>query len=78
MEEGRVLLANRLKDLCKEKGISYQELAEKADMSVKRVYRLASGMTADPGVFTMMSICDALGVTLDEFFGTEEFKAFRK
>lgn len=72
------VLANRLKELCQEKNCNYSELGEKIGMPAARIYRIANGMTSNPGIYTMISICDGLGVSLDEFFGTDEFKELRK
>lgn len=71
---GNKALANRLKELCQEKNISYRELGEKIGMSPTRIARIAHGNTSNPGIYTMMDICNGLGVSLDEFFGTAEFK----
>ena len=71
-------LADRLKSLCEEKGMSYKELAEKSGLPVKRVYRLTYGVNTSPSIYVMLRICDALEITVDEFFSTEEFKEFRK
>ena len=71
--EQNVALANRMKELMEEKGMNYREIAEKSGISVKRIYRIANGGVSNPSVFVMMDICRALGVTLDEFFGTEVF-----
>jgi len=73
--ERNVLLSNRLKELCEEKGMTWQALAEKSGMPVKRVYRIYVGQTSNPSVFTMIQICKGLDISLDEFFGTDEFKA---
>lgn len=78
MENTNNVLGNRLKELCQEKNISYRELGEKIGMSGTRIVRIANGMTSNPGVYTMIQICDGLGVSLDEFFGTDEFKELRK
>lgn len=72
--QGNMVIGRRLKELCKEKNVTYQELGDKIGMPAKRIYRLANGMHSNPGVFTMLPICDGLGVTLDEFFGPEEFR----
>lgn len=72
------VLANRLKALCEEKNISYRALGEKIGMPAARIARIANGMTSNPGIYTMIHICDGLGVSLDEFFGTDEFKELRK
>lgn len=75
--ENRNVLGHRLKELCEQKNVSYSELAEKSGVPVKRILRMAWGGSSNPGVFIMLKICDALGITLDEFFGTEEFNEFR-
>ena len=77
MEQNEVL-AKRLKELMEEKGMNYRTLAEESGLPVKRVYRMAAGMTSNPGVFVMMRICKGLGVTLDEFFKAEEFEVFTR
>lgn len=69
-------LANRLKELCEEKNYSYRELGEKIGMSPRRIARIAYGMTTNLGIYTMIRICDGLGVTLDEFFNTEEVRTW--
>ena len=72
--EQNVVLANRLKELMEEKGMSLREVAEKSEIPVRRLHRMANAGVSNPSVFVMIRICDALGVTLDEFFKTEEFQ----
>ena len=72
------ILGKRLKELCEVKGVTYAELAEKTGCSKRAIMRLVMGVPASVSVFRMIAICDVLGVTLDEFFGTEEFKNLRK
>ena len=76
--EQNVVLGNRMKELMKAKNVGYQDLAEKSSVSIRRIYRMANGGVSNPGVFEMMRICNTLGVSLDEFFGTEELKAVVK
>ena len=76
--ESKIVLANRLKEVCQEKNITYRELGEKIGMPVGRIYRIATGMTSNPGIFTMIRLCDGLEISLDEFFGTEEFKKIQE
>lgn len=72
--EQNMALANRLKELCEEKGMSYQELAEKSGIPVRRIYRIVYGTTSNIGIFFMLRLCNALEITVDEFFQSEEFK----
>ena len=76
--EGSKALANRLKQVCEEKNMTYGELAEKSGVPVKTIYRMSNGTSAARGIYNVINICDGLGISLDEFFGTEEFKEFRK
>lgn len=76
--EANGALAKRLKELMAEKGVNYQVLAEKSGLPVRRIQRMAMGTVSNPGVFVMMRICNGLGITLDEFFGTEELQSFAK
>lgn len=68
-------LSFRIQQLCKEKNMTYQTLSDNACIPVNRVYRLYFGLTRNPNIYTMMDICEGLGVTLDEFFDTEEFRS---
>ena len=71
--EQNKVLANRLKELCEEKEMTYAQLAQKSGLPVRKIQRMAYGMVTDPGIFIMMRICKALDVTLDEFVANEEF-----
>ena len=77
MEKRSAALANRLKQVCQEKNITYRELGDKIGMPAKRIQRIAYGLTENPGIYTIISICDGLEISLDEFFNTEEFKEMR-
>lgn len=72
--ERQEALSKRLKEICEEKNISYAQLAKKCGMSVRVVYRLYNGMTSNPSIYTMITICDALDISLDDFFCSEEFR----
>ncbi len=73
MEESKVL-AKRIKELCAQQGMDYKQLAEACDEPSKRMYRIVSGMMNCQNILTLIKICKALNVSLDEFFDTEEFK----
>jgi len=32
------------------------------------------GTTKNPGIYTIMKICDGFGITMKEFFDTKEFE----
>lgn len=72
MQRTNYVLATRLKEVCQERQMTYRELGEKIGMPVSRIVRIANGMTTNPGVYTMISICEGLEISLDEFFGVKE------
>ena len=68
--EQHVVMANKLKSLMEEKGVSYRDLAKTSGLSVRRVYRIVNGMVSNPGVFVMRDICKSLEISLDELLET--------
>lgn len=68
--EQHVALANKLKNLMEEKGVSYHDLANMSGLSIRRVYRIVNGMVSNPGVFVMRDICKGLEISLDELLET--------
>ena len=73
MEESKVF-AKRIKDLCEEQGMEYKQLAEACQEPPRRMYRIVSGMMNCQNILTIVKICKALNISMDEFFDTEEFK----
>ena len=75
MQKGKMqdLLPNRIKQLCKEKGLTYYGLSYKSTIPLTTLIHITDGSTKNPGIITIMKICDGLGITLKEFFDTSEF-----
>lgn len=67
------ILINRIKKLCKEKKMSYYKLSYKSTIPMTTLGHIMDGSTQNPGIFTIMKICDGLGITMKEFFDTAEF-----
>ncbi len=55
-------LSLRLKELREASGLSQQEVAVKADLSLSLVAKLEQGKKADPRASTLLALADALGV----------------
>lgn len=72
------ILIDRIKQLCKEKGISYYKLSYKATIPMTTLMNIVEGNTKNPGIFNIMKICDGLGVSMKEFFDTKEFEEARQ
>ena len=64
----------RIEQLCKERGMTYYNLSYKATLPLTTLIHIAEGRTQNAGVYTIMKICDGLGITLKEFFDTKEFE----
>ena len=68
------ILSRRLRELCKEKGMSYYILAYKSAVPITTIMNIVNCVTKNPGVFTVMKLCSGLGMTVREFFDTEYFR----
>lgn len=73
MRKEQTILINRIVQLCKDKGYSYYKLAYRASIPFSTLINIVEGRSKNPGIFTIMKICDALEIPLKDFFDTEEF-----
>lgn len=72
------IVANRIRALCKEKGIKSNELANISGITPSTVYSLLDGRRRDVSIITIKKLCDGLDMTLGEFFSTPEFDALEQ
>ena len=68
------ILIDRINELCTQRGISYYNLSYKSTIPMTTLLHIMDGTTKNPGVFTLLKLCDGLGISLIEFFDTEEFR----
>lgn len=66
-------IRNRILQLCGERGISINKLASLSALPPSSVKNILYGKSENPKVETVKLLCDGLGITLGEFFGTKEF-----
>ena len=59
-------IAQRLRELRADAGLSQQALAVAAGLSVSIVAQLERGATANPRISTLLALAKALGVAVDE------------
>ena len=71
-------LANRILQLCEERSIAVNELANISGVSPSTVYSILNEKSQNPGAITIKKLCDGLEITLGEFFGTPEFDALEQ
>ena len=66
-------IANRIIQLCNERDIAINELANLSGVAPSTVYSLLNEKSQNPGAVTIKKLCDGLDITLREFFNTPEF-----
>ena len=65
---------NRLLQLLGEKKMSIHKLAMESAVAPSSIKNILYGKSQNPGIVTIKMLCDGFGITLVEFFNTEEFK----
>lgn len=63
----------RILDLCDERNIAVNALANIAGVSPSTVYSMLNEKSKNPGVVSLKKICDGFEITLREFFNCELF-----
>ncbi len=71
-------IANRILQLCDERDIAINELANICGISPSTVYSILNEKSQNPGAVTIKKLCDGLEITLGEFFSTPEFDALEQ
>lgn len=67
------VVAERIRQLCAQRGIKVNELANISGVTPSTVYSLLDQRRRDVSIITIKKLCDGLGLTLGEFFSTPEF-----
>ena len=65
---------NRLIDLLEEKHMTLHKLSTLSGIAPSTIKNIIYGKSLNPGIVTLKILCDGLGLSLVEFFSTEEFK----
>ena len=74
----KVAIAKRIIQLCNERNIAVNELANISGISPSTVYSILNEKSQNPGAVTIKKLCDGLEITLGEFFSTPEFDALEQ
>jgi len=72
----KAAIAKRIRDLCKEQGITPSRLAYNCGLDRSTIYSILGDRSKSPEVATIKKICDGFEkekVTLGFFFSTPEF-----
>ena len=67
-------VVTRFQDLCRERGIRYNELATLSGVTPSTVYSMMDERRRDISVVTVKKLCDGLGITIPEFFNAPIFE----
>lgn len=74
----RNVIANRILELCNQKGITINKLATISAVPPSTIKNILYGKSEQPGITTIKKLCDGLDITLGEFFSTPEFDALEQ
>ena len=65
---------NRLLQLLGEHKMSIYKLAMESAVAPSSIKNIIYGKSQNPGIVTIKMLCDGFGITLVEFFDTEDFR----
>ena len=66
-------VARRIIELCNERNIATNALANNSGVSPSTVYSMLNEKSQNPGVVSIKKLCDGLDITLREFFDSPIF-----
>ena len=67
-------IVQRIKELCKQKGIKFNTLATSSGVTPSTVYSLLDERRKDVGVLVLKKLCDGLDISIAEFFDADVFR----
>ena len=68
------VVKNRILQLLGERNLSFHKLAIESAVAPSSIKNILYGKSKNPGIVTLKMLCDGFGITLIEFFDTEEFR----
>lgn len=71
-------VVRRFKNICKERGIAANELANISGVTPSTVYSLFDEKRHNVSVTTIKILCDGLEISLAEFFDSSEFDSLEQ
>lgn len=69
----KTAVVERFQALCEKRGLNPNALANLAGITPSTVYSMMDSRRKDISIVTIKILCDGLGMTLGEFFSSEEF-----
>ena len=74
----RSAVANRIEELCRERGITINWLSYISGVANSTIKGIFYNRSKNPGILTIKKLCDGFEITLGEFFSTPEFDALEQ
>ena len=71
----RKYISLRIQKLCAEKGYNINSLARQSAVPPTTLKNIVHGGSKNPGIITLKLLCDGLGISLYDFFDSEEFRS---
>ena len=68
------VVKNRILELLEERKMSIFKLSVESAVSPSTIKNILYGKSRNPGIVTIKMLCDGFGISLIDFFDTEEFK----
>lgn len=72
------LVRNRILELCNKNNLTIHRLAVESAVPPSSIKNILYGKSKNPGIVTIKMLCDGFGITITEFFDTEDFKALEQ
>lgn len=69
------LVSLRIQQLCAAHGYNINSLARRAGVPPTTVKNIIYDNSRNPGIVTIKLLCDGLGISLYDFFDTNQFKS---
>ena len=69
---------NRLMVLCEQHKMSIHKLAIESAVAPSTIKNILYGKSVNPGIVTIKMLCDGLGISLIEFFNTDDFASLEQ
>lgn len=66
-------VACRIEDLCRQRGIAINTLANMAGVSPSTIYSMLNEKSQNPGIVSIKRLCDGLEISLRTFFDSQIF-----
>jgi len=73
-----ITVKNRILQLLGEKKMSIHKLAIESAVAPSSIKNILYGKSQNPGIVTIKMLCDGFGITLIDFFDTEQFRSLEQ